>query len=290
MIVVMPPSVPITDLRKLAPSQEEVLAARKIIQASSEKELKSKMNSFGAWLKKQDDVDPDIVTSRGEKRKEWLELFLAHQMKSKGAQKQAMVEKTVARKKQEYVDHHWWSQETMDKEMGPMKGAAWRSSGSFEWKPCPLTKSTEPHMIVYAVPVAWKRLTDEDVTAMKVNLQSEATQQDLQAIDDMFMDGGDTSGGCEPEVKTEVLTDAEKAAAEAAEFLGSLTDKVMMISAYELEMKEMISKRLSLPEAELKCAQILAGDDLVDGLLHVHNQIPVRKVGRIRRSRIRQPD
>ena len=88
----MPAALPKARLRDMAPTAEEVDAARKIIAGSSKEEVKSKMTCFSEWIKKQEQSE-DIAASRGDARKEWLCLFLAHQARSKSATKKTTVEK-----------------------------------------------------------------------------------------------------------------------------------------------------------------------------------------------------
>ena len=270
----MPASLPKASLRDLAPTVQEIEAARKIIQASSDKELKSKMTSFGAWLKQQEGETGDIAASRGDQRKEWLALFLTHQSRAKQTQKVTSITKDVARKKEDFTDVFWWSMETMDKEMGPLKGSSWRSCGRLKKLACPLTGSNDDHLVIYAVPQHWKRMTHEDLITMRLQATSDTVATDFANMDELaaagsgdgdflpLASGAEGSAGGLPRatIKQESFTPAELEEAERKVFLGSLKEKVMQINSYEVECKEVLKRQAELTHDQQKYSAPLADD------------------------------
>ena len=51
----------------------------------------------------------------------------------------------------------------MDREMGKVKGEAWRKSGKLSTRPDPMTGSQEEMLIEYKVPKEWARMTAEEL-------------------------------------------------------------------------------------------------------------------------------
>ena len=72
------------------------------------------------------------------------------------------------------TDYCWWSQFTMDKEMGKVKGEAWRKSGKLSTRPDPMTGSQEEILIEYKVLKEWARMTAEELNKATLSAEQEA--------------------------------------------------------------------------------------------------------------------
>ena len=75
------------------------MAARKHINAMSNKELKNKMSSMSNWLKTNPDDAVQVDGVRGEKRKMYLAAYLGVVVKQKEAARKLKVARTVSARK-----------------------------------------------------------------------------------------------------------------------------------------------------------------------------------------------
>ena len=84
--------------------------------------------------------------SRGEDRRELMVKLNTLQQR---ARNKYCIPKTIASVSKERIEEVFtWNNEIMDKVMGAQRAQALRDSGQIEWKPCPITGSTEEHMKV----------------------------------------------------------------------------------------------------------------------------------------------
>lgn len=230
----MPPALPKTDLRNLAPNDDEVKAARQVLAQASEKDMKSKMGCFTAWLKQ--NPDQEIQNSKGSARKEWLEKFLVVQNRAKQGYKTLETRKVVQNKDQKFYDLHWWAMETMDKQMGPQKAKSWRESGKLLTRPCPLTGSEEAHLLVYGVPVEWERLSQEDIDHLQFKNYVVGTDQGADMIEQLTHATQSKAGSerdAQQHIKLEPLSEAEAKKQVQEQFLSAVNDKVTRMQASE---------------------------------------------------------
>ena len=107
-------------------------------------------------------------------------------------------------------------------------------------------------MLQYRVPTEWEKLADDDVTAMRMEVQGEATAADVQAFPDMLDGGGEKKPADNPQIK--------KRKADISTFLESSKEKVFQASSFELEAKEWLTKRQGLPDDAKKYSAPLAED------------------------------
>ena len=244
LLLAMPSKIPKFDLKGLVPTEEELKAARLLLHAAGEKEQKSRMQGFATWLKGQDSAE-SIQASRGDERKQWLEMYTVHVLKSKAGQKKVNVSKGHTEKKHKVKEIHSWAAEKMDLEMGPRKGESWRKSGLLKSAPCPLTGSKEEHLLVYRIPYEWEKMDMPDITAFNIECDSEATAKDVEMLDEIMMNDDDDENkpNKHVEIKKEPKTDAEKDMEEVANFVVDIKMKVMEIAAMELEVREILAKK-----------------------------------------------
>ena len=100
-------------LTALAPTAEEVAAARALLEHNK----KSKMASMVHWLRA--NPDPAIANSRGEQRQKYLEQWMIWSMRSKKAKTSSTNEQVTSVENSAFSDWHWCSVETMDTKLGP---------------------------------------------------------------------------------------------------------------------------------------------------------------------------
>ena len=115
----MAPKMAKTQLKNVAPTPDELKKAREVLEKAGEKGFRSKQQSMMQFMK--DQPDGAVTASRGDERKRYIELFLVHQMRCQDAVKKVSVVKGEKNTDKKFIDLHWWSEETMDKEMGAMK-------------------------------------------------------------------------------------------------------------------------------------------------------------------------
>ena len=185
----MPKALGKADLKNLEPTEEEVNAAKTILNNASEKQLKSRMGCFSAWCKQHCD-DGEVSNSRGEQRKKWLEAFLIHQARAKHTTQKVTHDRVIREGQGIFEDLFWWAEEEMDTNMGARKAKSWRDSGKMIVRPCPLTGSMEEHLKVYGVPRHWERVSHEDFQAMKAAVEADASEQDIKNLKDAALDSG----------------------------------------------------------------------------------------------------
>ena len=84
--------------------------------------------------------------SRGSDRQELMVKFNTLQQR---ARNNYCIPKKIASVSRERIEEVFtWNNEIMDKVMGAQRAQALRDSGQIDWKPCPITGSTEDYMKV----------------------------------------------------------------------------------------------------------------------------------------------
>jgi hypothetical protein len=182
------------DLASIKPTDEELETVRQIV-AGDPKIKKAKMASMSHYLK----LFPDdkASNSRGDSRTEYMELFLVHQMRQKAGATLTSTFSTEANQHR-FTDLHWWSEETMDKNLGQEFAKHWRESKLVPSKPNSLTGSTDPKHLEWGVPQNWERLQESDLRRLMIEHQSEdADESDMKLVLDasVFNRPADESAG-----------------------------------------------------------------------------------------------
>ena len=77
----MPPAIPSVKISQVAPSADEVTAARKLLAELPDGKKRSKMTCLKDFLIKKPDAAADMNDSR--LRESYLEAFMVHQMRQK---------------------------------------------------------------------------------------------------------------------------------------------------------------------------------------------------------------
>ena len=177
----MPAKIPRVDLRLVAPSDEEVAAARAILAKSDDKTKRAMMSSFAHWMKANN--EDDIAKTRGAERQVWLERFMVHSARFKASAKAATVSKNHSSEQATFVEYHEWAAEEMDINMGPRKGKAWRDAGFLKTSACPVTGSDDEWLRIYHVPKNWNRMKLADVQQVAMTTTTEdVTSDDFEAL------------------------------------------------------------------------------------------------------------
>ena len=98
------------------PTPAELKKAKLALSQMDKKQLKTRYQSLNHFLKS--NPDEAATSSRGAEREQFLQIFMAHQMRAKsGTNSVSNVHKVeVSSAKKTHV--HEWSQEQMDKELG----------------------------------------------------------------------------------------------------------------------------------------------------------------------------
>ena len=149
----MPPKLPPCKLSGIDPTREEIEEALAFIRGASAEEQKKKralQSSMMQWLKQnvEEGDNATVIDSRGEEREANLVKFYAFQARSKEATRKVENVRSLSKQTQRIVEMHEWGKETMDQELGRERAESLRASGRINFKPCPLTGSSEEHMKV----------------------------------------------------------------------------------------------------------------------------------------------
>ena len=245
----MPPAHLKVDLGSVAPTPEEMEAARAILRGASNGQMKSRMASMVHFLKAAEDEKGQ--KSRGTDRQKYLEAFTVHQLRGKNTQKKMRSIENKTSKQGTFVDYLWWSEEKIIKEMGEVKGMAWIT---FKKPPlltraCRLTGSMEDKLKEFRIPIDWERMSIEDIQSMQVEATSDATDADLKLLRDMApaSSGGSADAPLFPAdsgaatIKQEKLTPEEQDQKEAKEFKETISVYIREFQECEVRAGEMKS-------------------------------------------------
>ena len=156
-------------LAELAPNAEEIAQARAALAALDAKGRKSKMSSMAFFLK--NNPENEIAKgTRGDKRKEYLELWMVHSFREKQAKLSLTNSRSVSEDTQKHQDVFWWSKHKMQQEMGTEKAQAWIDSGRLDERPDAMTNKSGEWLTEFAVPIDWAT----KVTSVKAEAKLEA--------------------------------------------------------------------------------------------------------------------
>ena len=149
----MPPKLASCSLNKIDPTREEIEDAIALIRGASADDQKKKRalhSSMMQWLhkNKEEGDNEAAIDSRKEERECYLVKFYAFQARSKDATRKVENVRSLSKQTQRIVEMHEWGKETMDQELGRERAESLRASGRINFKPCPLTGSSEEHMKV----------------------------------------------------------------------------------------------------------------------------------------------
>lgn len=170
-------------LDAVAPTAEELADAKSILAKLDKKGMRSKMGSLSHFLSL--NAENTIAdTSRGDKRKAYLEIWQVHQLREKAAKKSMTSKHTVTTSTANKQDVYWWSKFKMDTEMGPVKSEAWRTSGKLKTRGDKMTGSLEDELIEYAVPVDWNCTSHGEDHAAVLVAEGDADEKSRELVDD----------------------------------------------------------------------------------------------------------
>ena len=244
----MPPSLGKIELGAVAPTAEEMDAARAILRGANNTQMKSRMASMVHFVKATE--DGKALKSRGTARQEYLEAFTVHQMRMKNTQKKILSIESKVSKKGSFVDYYWWAEEKIIKEMGEVKGMAWITfkKPPLPSRACQLTGSKDDKLKEFRIPIDWERMSIEDIQSMKVETTSDATDADLKLLREMApaSSGGSADAPLPPDsgavtIKQEKLTPEEQDQKEAKEFKETISVYIREFQECEVRAGEMKS-------------------------------------------------
>ena len=143
----MPAALPKICLSSISPTSEEWVSAMDEL-LKSPRRTRAVGTSMMQWLNSNLAVGDNYqaAESRGEDRRELMVKFNTLQQR---ARNNYCIPKEIASVSRERIEEVFtWNNEIMDKVMGAQRAQALRDSGQIDWKPCPITGSTEDHMKV----------------------------------------------------------------------------------------------------------------------------------------------
>ena len=143
----MPPALPRISLSSVSPTGEEWVSAVTDLLKSPQR-TRAVGTSMMQWLNSNLALGDNYqaAESRGEDRRELMVKFNTLQQR---ARNNYCIPKRIASVSRERIEEVFtWNNEIMDEVMGAERAQALRDSGQIEWKPCPITGSTEEHMKV----------------------------------------------------------------------------------------------------------------------------------------------
>jgi hypothetical protein len=246
----MPKAIGVVKLADVAPTAIELADAKKLMQGS-DKVAKSKMACMAAWLKANPSGNDEVLASRGDKRKAYLDAWLVHNMRSKLTTNSTAIIKTTNDHADEIDEVYWWSKETMDKELGEMKSKLWRECGKLIPRADPLTGSTEDPYREFPVPRSMTRHATGSGTVVNVKSEGIGDEADLSMLNNTAADAPAIV------IKTEKQTIAEIAAARIMTMKADPKPTYRKMNDYLLEAKE-----LSVKIEGVKYSDKLAEDNL----------------------------
>ena len=237
-------------LSALMPTDDELKKARDTLKALDKASLRSRMASMVHFVKQ--NSDDEILTSRGDKRKGFLELFLVHQLRDKQAKSLKVSSHELTNLDTVGVDHQWWSKYKMDMEMGPVKAAAWRESKVLVERPDPVTGLSGEDHVEYKVSMDWEKKTASDLHSAKFESSCNGDEQDMATLQEsgsifLHPDAASSSTTTPSPIKVEPK-DAEEIAqqAEAARLADIKANTRTYVTKYH-------TMRYSMVDIQEKC-------------------------------------
>jgi hypothetical protein len=281
------------NLNEVKPTEEELKQAREILAASTKEQKKSRTNSMLSWLKS--NPCPEAVGSRDEERAQWLEKFVVVQIQSKN--KTSGTVQQISGAKAKYTDFHWWSKETMQKNLGENKSQIWIDSNLLKNRPCVLTGLDTEWVREYRIPEGWERMSSEDLTQWVLKSEGQANEQDakiMQEVAESFAFGAGSSQDHEkgadpikdatPKIKVEP---ADKATADelmVKTFFLQIECKIEQVQQMEVDTKKMLGQRCELSTKQFKYTESLATD------LQNHSSLLVRLQNIMKKCLVAKPE
>jgi hypothetical protein len=178
----MAPKMKAAKLGSVEPTDEELKAARQVLRDASAGDRRSKNASLIHFLKTNPGSGNDAVKeAKGLERDKYLEKFLVLQMRYAKSVRSVTATREISSSHRKMKDLHWWSWESMDLNMGPLKGKHWRDSGKLPTRADMLTNSWEPDFKEYGVPHDWQQLSLDDFS--KLTFESTSSGHTAEEMD-----------------------------------------------------------------------------------------------------------
>ena len=154
----------------IRPSDDEIKAAKLILNNSTSAAKRSKMACMTAWLKRNADGagNDAALGSRGQTREDYLLKYLVSVNRKQNATSSTIAEQSSSSSKTNNMDFYYWNKFVMDRELGAKVGEVWRKSGKLRWEPCPVTGDESEDLKVWACPQRWVNNKEEAAKSMRV--------------------------------------------------------------------------------------------------------------------------
>ena len=176
----MPVGLPALKISDVKPSADELKRAHELRAEADNKKKRSTDVGFKEYLKKK----PDLVANgcSADLKEQLILNFMVLQLRSKTATKTLTTTHSVSVRNAKHVEKHFWNAFQMDRELGPSVGKSWRESNKITKAPCPVTGSMDDDKVVWAVPVLWESMSEEDWKQFKLQTESEAADGDEATV------------------------------------------------------------------------------------------------------------
>ena len=251
----MPAKLPGVSLKGLAPSEEELAQARCIIAKASAKERRAKEGRMMHFLKQNGGHEGPLT---GPARADYLVRFLTHQMRAKCVTRTLETSREVEHKDKKGTLWQWMSAETMDSKLGAVKAAHWRKSNLLKTRVDSLTGSNDELFREYKVPKDWEELTSEDLKALCLSVKGEATEEDLEAMNQFSHKA--PQGETFAPLKGEPLTETEKFEKKLKDFMENMRNNFDEFTEMVIKTQEIQAGAKKGDAAKCHYASILLKD------------------------------
>ena len=151
-------------LKGLAPSNEELKAAREFLAKLDQKKMRSAHGCFTTWAKANGAAH--LADSKGEDRQGWLVLYHVYQSRNKAAKKTTVTAHVESHSREDANDFVWLTKDGIIREKGQAIWDLWFESGELmkpgNFAPDAVTGSTKPEHCEFKVRMRSQLNRDKD--------------------------------------------------------------------------------------------------------------------------------
>ena len=173
----MAPRTLAAKLSTLVPTEEELKAARMLLNDADAKKKASIKAGMKHYLK--NNPDDSIKTIQDKHR--FLNNFLVVQARSKEATNSSGIGFEMTTQKRKGLDIRWLAKEMMDATVGKMKGDHWRNSGLLKPRPDMLTGSTHEDLVEWPVPAEWESMAEQELQKFWLDVSNNVDDDETMA-------------------------------------------------------------------------------------------------------------
>ena len=188
-------------LASFTPTEEEIAAARTLLRTADTKLKKSKTNSFTQFLTANKGCAKNaemLGLKPGEDKTEAIAKYIAFQNAKKTGRLTHNRGNIEANTK--FNDSIPMNKFKMTTEFGKETTDDWIASGKLTPEPDPITGSTADHMLIYQIPVAWRRTASGTEDRQDMVTEGALTDKGIQDFESMRADQEPSSGSGQKQV------------------------------------------------------------------------------------------